>query len=151
MVGFGRTEKSLSLSCTEFRALSHGHGFRDPCFNGVRKSWVFHDFGPFFWTASKKNWETLENQWKSETKTMENQWKTKEKRGGGPQGPQFQRFPKFGRFPAFGQLGNTPVLHFPSLSRRRSFGGESGYAPQHVPTPPIGAAKYMETISPENW
>ena len=44
MVGFGRTEKSLSLSCTEFRALSHGHGFRGPCFNGVRKSWVFHDF-----------------------------------------------------------------------------------------------------------
>ena len=47
MVGFGRTEKSLSLSCTEFRALSHGHGFRGPCFQGVRKSWVFHDF----WTV----------------------------------------------------------------------------------------------------
>ena len=44
MVGFGRTEKSLSLSCTEIRALSHGHGFRDPCFNGVRKSWGYHDF-----------------------------------------------------------------------------------------------------------
>ena len=55
MVGFGRTEKSLSLSCTEFRALSHGHGFRDPCFNGVRKSWVFHDFlDRFFLTTSKK-------------------------------------------------------------------------------------------------
>ena len=53
MVRFGRTELSLSLSCTEFRALSHGHGFRGPCSNGVRKSWVFHDFwavlfGPFF-------------------------------------------------------------------------------------------------------
>ena len=48
MVGFGRTELSLSLSCTEFRALSHGHGFRGPCFNGVRKSWVFHDFWPVF-------------------------------------------------------------------------------------------------------
>ena len=44
MVGFGRTELSLSLSCTEFRALSHGHGFRGPCFQGVRKSWVFHVF-----------------------------------------------------------------------------------------------------------
>ena len=57
MVGFGRTELSLSLSCTEFRALSHGHGFRGPCFNGVRKSWVFHDlltvfFGPIFPTVS---------------------------------------------------------------------------------------------------
>ena len=57
MVGFGRTELSLSLSCTEFRALSHGHGFRGPCFNGVRKILVFHDFwkvffGPFFPTVS---------------------------------------------------------------------------------------------------
>ena len=48
MVGFGRTELSLSLSCTEFRALSHGHGFRGPCFQGVRKSWVFHDFWTVF-------------------------------------------------------------------------------------------------------
>ena len=48
MVGFGRTEKWLSLSCIEFRALSHGHGFRGPCFNGVRKSWVFHDFWTVF-------------------------------------------------------------------------------------------------------
>ena len=48
MVGFGRTEKSLSLSCTEFRALSNGHGFRGPCFNGVRKSRVFHDFWTVF-------------------------------------------------------------------------------------------------------
>ena len=51
MVGFGRTEKSLSLSCTEFRALSHGHGFRGPCFNGVRKSLVFHDFLTVFLTV----------------------------------------------------------------------------------------------------
>ena len=43
MVGFGRTEKSLSLSCTEFQALSHGHGFRAPCFNVVRKSRGFHE------------------------------------------------------------------------------------------------------------
>ena len=54
MVGFGRTEKSLSLSCTEFRALSHGHGFRGPCFNGVRKSWVFHDFWTVFFTDFMK-------------------------------------------------------------------------------------------------
>ena len=51
MVGSGRTEKSLSLSCTEFRALSNGHGFRGPCVNGVRKSWVFHDFLTVFWTV----------------------------------------------------------------------------------------------------
>ena len=50
MVGFGRTELSLSLSCTEFRALSHGHGFRGPCFQGVRKSWVFHEFWIVFLT-----------------------------------------------------------------------------------------------------
>ena len=54
MVGFGRTEKSLSLSCTEFRALSNGHGFRGPCFNGVRKSWVFHDFWTVFLTDFMK-------------------------------------------------------------------------------------------------
>ena len=54
MVGFGRTEKSLSLSCTEFRALSHGHGFRGPCFNGVRKSWVFHVFWIVFLTDFMK-------------------------------------------------------------------------------------------------
>ena len=51
MGGFGRTEKSLSLSCTEFRALSHGHGFRGPCFNGGRKTWVFHDFLTVFLTV----------------------------------------------------------------------------------------------------
>ena len=75
MVGFGRTELSLSLSCTEFRALSHGHGFRGPCFNGVRKSWVLHDlldrffieFGRFltvvpgsFWNAKiRKSWKSV--------------------------------------------------------------------------------------------
>ena len=96
MVGFGRTELSLSLSCTEFRALSHGHGFRGPCFNGVRKTWVFHDFwivciGPLREKYGKR--------WKINGKPMENQWKTKEKRGGaapwGPRGPPslFLRFP----------------------------------------------------------
>ena len=48
MVWFSRTELSLSLSCTEFRALSHGHGFRGPCFNGVCKSLFFHDFWTVF-------------------------------------------------------------------------------------------------------
>ena len=33
-VGFGRTELSLRLSCTEFRALSSGHGPRGQGFEG---------------------------------------------------------------------------------------------------------------------
>ena len=33
-VGFGRTELSLRLSCTEFCALSSGHGPRDLGFQG---------------------------------------------------------------------------------------------------------------------
>ena len=128
MVGFGRTEKSLSLSCTEFRALSHGHGFRDPCFNGVRKSWVFHDFlDRFFWTTSKTNWETLENQWKSETETMENQWKTKEKRGGcGPTGPPGSpplSFPSFSiGFPLFLFHFSIDFPTFPNFLDNHDFG-----------------------------
>ena len=88
MVGFGRTEKWLSLSCIEFRALSHGHGFRGPCFNGVRKSWVFHDFfDRLFWATSRKNWE----RWKNNGKVKQKQWKTNGKRrkreGGTPGAP----------------------------------------------------------------
>ena len=49
----------------------------------------------FFGPLRNKNWETLENQWKSETKTMENQWKTKEKRGGAPGGPMGPHPPLF--------------------------------------------------------
>ena len=49
-VGFGRIELSLSLSCTEFRALSHGHGFRGPCFKVFAKVWFFMIFGPFLLT-----------------------------------------------------------------------------------------------------
>ena len=44
MVGFGRTELSLSAIGTTFRALSSGEGFRGPCFQGVRKSWIFPGF-----------------------------------------------------------------------------------------------------------
>ena len=43
-VGFGRTELSLRLSCTEFCALSSGHGPRDLGFQGGSSRWVFHVF-----------------------------------------------------------------------------------------------------------
>ena len=42
-VGFGRTELSLRLSCTEFRALSSGHGPRNPWFEGGGETLDFHD------------------------------------------------------------------------------------------------------------
>ena len=44
MVGFGRTEVLIPPPESSSRDLSNGHGLRGPCFNGVRKSWVFHDF-----------------------------------------------------------------------------------------------------------
>ena len=43
-VGFGRTELSLRLSCTEFCALSSGHGPRGRGFEGFCKTLDFHDF-----------------------------------------------------------------------------------------------------------
>ena len=43
-VGFGRTELSLMLSCTEFCALSSGHGPRGLGFEGGGESLDFHDF-----------------------------------------------------------------------------------------------------------
>ena len=43
MVGFGRTEVLIPPLKRSSRDLSNGHGFRDPCFQGVRKGWVFHD------------------------------------------------------------------------------------------------------------
>ena len=46
-VGFGRTELSLRLSCTEFCALSSGHGPRGRGFEGFCKTLDFHDF----WTS----------------------------------------------------------------------------------------------------
>ena len=87
MVGFGRTELSLSLSCTEFRALSHGHGFRGPCFNGVRKSWVFHDFLDRVFGSLRNK---IGKRWKINGKVKQKQWKTNGKRrkreGVGPHG-----------------------------------------------------------------
>ena len=43
-VGFGRTELSLRLSCTEFCALSSGHGPRGRGFEGGEETLDFHDF-----------------------------------------------------------------------------------------------------------
>ena len=42
--GFGSTELSLRLSCTEFCALSSGHGPRGKGFEGGGESLDFHDF-----------------------------------------------------------------------------------------------------------
>ena len=42
-VGFGRMEVSLRLSCTEFCALSSGHGPRGRGFEGFSKTLDFHD------------------------------------------------------------------------------------------------------------
>ena len=54
-VGFGRIEVSLRLSCTEFCALSSGHGPRGQGFEGFCKTLDFHSFG------GVKNWEKHEN------------------------------------------------------------------------------------------
>ena len=43
-VGFGRMDVSLRLSCTEFCALSSGHGPRGRGFEGFCKTLDFHDF-----------------------------------------------------------------------------------------------------------
>ena len=43
-VGFGSPELSLRLSCTEFCALSSGHGPRQPWFEGGRERFDFHYF-----------------------------------------------------------------------------------------------------------
>ena len=43
-VGFGRTELSLMLSCTEFCALSSGHGPRGQGFEGGGETIDFLDF-----------------------------------------------------------------------------------------------------------
>ena len=42
-VGFCRTEVLIPPLKSSSRDLSNGHGFRGPCFQGVRKSWFFHD------------------------------------------------------------------------------------------------------------
>ena len=43
-VGFGRTELLLRLSCTEFCALSSGHGSRGQGLEGGEETLDFHDF-----------------------------------------------------------------------------------------------------------
>ena len=43
-VGFGRTELSLTRSCTEFCALSSGHGPRGRGFEAGGETLDFHDF-----------------------------------------------------------------------------------------------------------
>ena len=43
-VGFGRTELSLRLSCTEFSALSSGHGLRGLGLQGGSFGVDFHVF-----------------------------------------------------------------------------------------------------------
>ena len=43
-VGFGRTELSLRLSCTEFCALSSGHGPKGQGSEGFSKTLDFHYF-----------------------------------------------------------------------------------------------------------
>ena len=51
-VGFGRTEVSLRLSCTEFCALSSGHGPGGKGFEGFSKTLDFH----YFWESKiRKN------------------------------------------------------------------------------------------------
>ena len=44
MVGFGRTEVLIPPPESSSRDLSNGHGFRGPCFQGVRTNLFFHDF-----------------------------------------------------------------------------------------------------------
>ena len=51
-VPFGRTERSLRLSCTEFCALSSGHGPRGQGFEGGGETLDFHDF------LEGQKWET---------------------------------------------------------------------------------------------
>ena len=58
IVGFGRTELSLSAIGTTFRALSSGEGFRGPCFQGVRNKMFFHVFfEPFLTVFMKRLYE----------------------------------------------------------------------------------------------
>ena len=52
-VGFGRTELSLRLSCTEFCALLSGHGPRGRGFEAGGETLDFHDL--FGWVKNGKN------------------------------------------------------------------------------------------------
>ena len=52
-VGFGRTDLSFGAIGTTFCALSHGHGFKGPCFQGGFKSSDFHIFFKQFFDGSQ--------------------------------------------------------------------------------------------------
>ena len=54
MVGFVCAEVLIPPPESSSRDLSNGHGSRGPCFNGVRKTWVFHDFWTVFFTSFMK-------------------------------------------------------------------------------------------------
>ena len=79
-VGFGRTELSLRLSCTEFSALSSGHGPRGLCFYGGSSGadfcifWVFRKVAAKFLKISRKATEIIEQ-------STENQLKPKRTNG----------------------------------------------------------------------
>ena len=64
-VGFGRTELSLRLSCTEFCALSSGHGPRGRGFKGFSKTLNFHDFGGSKIGKNMKNQDKYRQSWVS--------------------------------------------------------------------------------------
>ena len=54
MVGFGRTEVLIPPPESSSRDLSNGHGFRGPCFQGVRKSCFFQDLCIVFYSYLKR-------------------------------------------------------------------------------------------------
>ena len=80
-VGFGRTELSLRLSCTEFCALSSGHGPRGRGFEGGGETLDFHDL---FWGVKngKNTWKCRMNMvrfWSPELSTLA-KWSPKNSR-----------------------------------------------------------------------
>ena len=80
-VGFGRTELSLRLSCTEFCALSSGHG---PMNLGFQGGSSMRDFYVFFWSFAKSLQNVLKISRKGTEiieKSTENQLKPKKTNG----------------------------------------------------------------------
>ena len=53
-VGFGRTDLSFGANGATFRDLSHVHGFRGPCFQGVSSLGRLVHPLPAVWTVSMK-------------------------------------------------------------------------------------------------
>ena len=64
-VGFGRTELSLMLSCTEFCALSSGHGPRNLGFQGGSSMWDFYVFFDLLQSPCKMSRKSAEKPLKS--------------------------------------------------------------------------------------